>query len=177
MLLFHIYTSVFYNFVRFGSLDERTVAHYTRQIATGIRYLHHNGIIHRDIKGANVMVTSKGLVKLIDFGCAKRHCQELSGGYLSVRGTPYWMAPEVICGHGYGRKSDIWSLGCTIHEMVMTKPPWGELPPEAAMFQIGIGQTVPQLPDHLSHDIKLLYNSCLSRYLLIVKHNTLHVFC
>jgi mitogen-activated protein kinase kinase kinase 19 len=75
MLLFHIYTSVFYNFVRFGSLDERTVAHYTRQIATGIRYLHHNGIIHRDIKGANVMVTSKGLVKLIDFGCAKRHCQ------------------------------------------------------------------------------------------------------
>lgn len=72
------------------------------------------------------MVTTKGIVKLIDFGCAKRYCQDISGGtgMHSVRGTPYWMAPEVICGHGYGRKSDIWSLGCTIHEMAVTKPPW-----------------------------------------------------
>ena len=61
--------------IRFGSLDERTVAHYTRQITHGLEYLHNNGIIHRDIKGANIMVTSKGVVKLIDFGCAKRYCQ------------------------------------------------------------------------------------------------------
>ena len=60
---------------RFGALDERTIAHYTRQIARGLDYLHYNGIIHRDIKGANIMLTSKGVIKLIDFGCAKRYCQ------------------------------------------------------------------------------------------------------
>ena len=70
------------------------------------------------------MVTSRGVVKLIDFGCAKSQCQETGQGAHSVRGTPYWMAPEVICGLGYGRKSDIWSLGCTVHEMATTKPPW-----------------------------------------------------
>lgn len=47
--------------------------------------------------------------------------------------------------------------------MVVTKPPWGELPPEAAMFQIGIGQSIPLLPDHLTADIKQLYTNCLSR--------------
>ena len=111
---------------RFGPLDSRTIAHYTKQITRALLYLHTNGIIHRDIKGANIMVTTKGIVKLIDFGCAKRYCQGIDGGtgMHSVRGTPYWMAPEVICGDGYGRKSDIWSLGCTIHEMAVTKPPW-----------------------------------------------------
>lgn len=56
------------------------------------------------------MVTHKGLVKLIDFGCAKRYCEQIgaSNVFHSVRGTPYWMAPEVICGSGYGRRSDIW---------------------------------------------------------------------
>ena len=109
---------------RFGKLDERTIAHYTKQIARGLCYLHDNGIVHRDIKGANVMVTSKGVVKVIDFGCAKRYLQEKTGFLHSVRGTPYWMAPEVIRGSSYGRKSDIWSLGCTVHEMGTTKPPW-----------------------------------------------------
>ncbi len=59
---------------RFGPLDSHTVSHYTRQITNSLVYLHDNGIIHRDIKGANIMVNSRGVVKLIDFGCAK-NCQ------------------------------------------------------------------------------------------------------
>ena len=62
------------------------------------------------------------------------------------------------------------SLGCTIHEMATTKPPWGELPPEAAMFQIGIGQTVPGLPDHLPSQLKDVFNQCLSRLIFIYYH-------
>lgn len=75
---------MFYYHCRFGALDERTIAHYTRQIARGLSYLHHNGVIHRDIKGANIMVTSKGVVKLIDFGCAKRHCQVVYFNYITL---------------------------------------------------------------------------------------------
>jgi hypothetical protein len=106
---------------RFGPLSDMICSRYTRQIVRALKYLHSNGIVHRDIKGANVMVTQNGVIKLIDFGSAK---QEVAGDLISVRGTPYWMAPEVIRGEGHGRKSDIWSLGCTVHEMATSKPPW-----------------------------------------------------
>ncbi|NXR16278.1 M3K19 kinase, partial [Semnornis frantzii] len=81
----------------------------------------------RDIKGKNVMLMPNGVVKLIDFGCARRlSWVSLSGTQSeilkSVHGTPYWMAPEVINESGYGRKSDIWSIGCTVFEMATGKP-------------------------------------------------------
>uniref|UniRef100_A0A3B4Z6K4 Mitogen-activated protein kinase kinase kinase 19 n=1 Tax=Stegastes partitus TaxID=144197 RepID=A0A3B4Z6K4_9TELE len=95
----------------------------------GVAYLHLNRVIHRDLKGNNVMLMPTGIIKLIDFGCARRlsflnHTASNSGDLLkSVHGTPYWMAPEVINETGYGRKSDIWSVGCTVFEMATGKPP------------------------------------------------------
>jgi serine/threonine protein kinase len=58
-------------------------------------------------------------------------------GFKSVHGTPFWMAPEVIDGKGYGRRSDIWSVGCTVIEMLTTKPPNSQCEPMAALFKIG----------------------------------------
>ena len=79
---------------------------YLTQVLHGLLYLHDQGVIHRDIKGANILTTKDGLVKLADFGVATRTTTGLSDS--SVVGTPYWMAPEVIELAGASTASDIW---------------------------------------------------------------------
>lgn len=83
---------------KFGSFSEPLVKRYTRQILLGLEYLHSHHIIHRDIKGANILVDNAGVVKLADFGASKKMeaLMTTTGGYNSLKGTPYWMAPEVI---------------------------------------------------------------------------------
>lgn len=136
----------------YGALTEFVTRKYTRQILEGVHYLHSNMIVHRDIKGANILRDSSGNVKLGDFGASKRlQTICLSGtGMKSVTGTPYWMSPEVISGEGYGRKADIWSVGCTVVEMLTEKPPWAEFEAMAAIFKIATQPTNPQLPAHVS---------------------------
>ncbi|XP_069472896.1 mitogen-activated protein kinase kinase kinase 2 [Ambystoma mexicanum] len=136
----------------YGALTENVTRKYTRQILEGVYYLHSNMIVHRDIKGANILRDSAGNVKLGDFGASKRlQTICLSGtGMKSVTGTPYWMSPEVISGEGYGRKADIWSVGCTVVEMLTEKPPWAEFEAMAAIFKIATQITNPQLPPHSS---------------------------
>ncbi|XP_058626772.1 mitogen-activated protein kinase kinase kinase 3 isoform X2 [Onychostoma macrolepis] len=136
----------------YGALTENVTRKYTRQILEGMSYLHSNMIVHRDIKGANILRDSAGNVKLGDFGASKRLqtiCMS-STGVRSVTGTPYWMSPEVISGEGYGRKADVWSLGCTVVEMLTEKPPWAEFEAMAAIFKIATQPTNPQLPSHIS---------------------------
>uniref|UniRef100_A0A8D0HIC8 Mitogen-activated protein kinase kinase kinase 2 n=1 Tax=Sphenodon punctatus TaxID=8508 RepID=A0A8D0HIC8_SPHPU len=137
----------------YGALTENVTRRYTRQILEGVHYLHSNMIVHRDIKGANILRDSAGNVKLGDFGASKRlQTICLSGtGMKSVTGTPYWMSPEVISGEGYGRKADIWSVGCTVVEMLTEKPPWAEFEAMAAIFKIATQPTNPQLPPHVSN--------------------------
>jgi len=146
---------------KFGPLTESVIRVYTKQVLTGLEYLHKNGIIHRDIKGANILVDPAGTVKLTDFGCAKA-IRGLQGSNIkSLVGTPYWMAPEVIRNEGYGRSADIWSLGCTIVEMACGRPPWSQEFTElaAAMYHIASSNEIPHIPDSLSsdgHDFLLL---------------------
>ncbi|XP_026150284.1 mitogen-activated protein kinase kinase kinase 19 isoform X2 [Mastacembelus armatus] len=154
---------------RFGPLPERVLALYTHQILEGVAYLHLNRVIHRDLKGNNVMLMPTGVIKLIDFGCARRlsclnHTASNSGDLLkSVHGTPYWMAPEVISETGYGRKSDIWSVGCTVFEMATGKPPLAHMDKMAALFYIGAQRGVmPSLPDRFSEDAKDFVKICLT---------------
>ncbi|XP_030625457.1 mitogen-activated protein kinase kinase kinase 22 [Chanos chanos] len=136
----------------YGALTEKVTRRYTRQILQGVHYLHSNMIVHRDIKGANILRDSSGNVKLGDFGASKRiQTICVSGtGIKSVTGTPYWMSPEVINGEGYGRKADVWSVACTVVEMLTQKPPWAEYEAMAAIFKIATQPTKPNLPDSVS---------------------------
>ncbi|KAM8748980.1 uncharacterized protein map3k19 isoform 4-T4 [Acanthopagrus schlegelii] len=154
---------------RFGPLPEPVLALYTHQILEGVAFLHLNRVIHRDLKGNNVMLMPTGVIKLIDFGCARRlsclnHTASNSGDLLkSVHGTPYWMAPEVISETGYGRKSDIWSVGCTVFEMATGKPPLAHMDKMAALFYIGAQRgLMPSLPDGFSDNAKDFVNICLT---------------
>nr|XP_021497086.1 mitogen-activated protein kinase kinase kinase 19 [Meriones unguiculatus] len=154
---------------RFGPLPEMVFCKYTRQILQGVAYLHENCVVHRDIKGNNVMLMPTGIIKLIDFGCAKRLAWAgLNGTHsdmlTSMRGTPYWMAPEVINESGYGRKSDIWSIGCTVFEMATGKPPLASMDRMAAMFYIGAHRgLMPRLPDRFSEAAVDFVRLCLTR--------------
>ncbi|NXV01911.1 M3K19 kinase, partial [Cettia cetti] len=154
---------------RFGPLPEVVLCKYTKQILQGVAYLHDNCVVHRDIKGSNVMLMPSGVIKLIDFGCARRLAWASRSGtrgelLRSVHGTPYWMAPEVINESGYGRKSDIWSVGCTVFEMATGKPPLASMDRAAAMFYIGArGGLMPALPERFSSAAAEFVHACLTR--------------
>ncbi|XP_050378695.1 mitogen-activated protein kinase kinase kinase YODA [Argentina anserina] len=146
----------------YGQFGEIAIRSYTQQILSGLSYLHTKNTLHRDIKGANILVDPNGRVKLADFGMAKH----ISGHScpLSFKGSPYWMAPEVIKNSsGCNLAVDIWSLGCTVLEMATTKPPWSQYEGVAAMFKIGNSKELPGIPDHLSEEGKNFVRLCLQR--------------
>ncbi|XP_016477982.1 mitogen-activated protein kinase kinase kinase 3-like [Nicotiana tabacum] len=146
----------------YGAFREPVIQNYTRQILSGLSFLHARNTVHRDIKGANILVDPNGEIKLADFGMAK-HITSCSS-VLSFKGSPYWMAPEVVMNtSGYGLPVDIWSLGCTILEMASSKPPWSQYEGVAAIFKIGNSKDFPEIPDHLSNDAKNFIKLCLQR--------------
>ncbi|ODQ64325.1 hypothetical protein NADFUDRAFT_67070 [Nadsonia fulvescens var. elongata DSM 6958] len=132
---------------KFGKFPEPLVARYIRQVLQGLEYLHEQGVIHRDIKGANILTTKDGLVKLADFGVATKISSAL--GDASVVGTPNWMAPEIISLSGATTASDIWSVGCTAIELLTGKPPYNSMNPMGAMFAI-VNDDHPPIPESVS---------------------------
>ena len=104
----------------YGTFKNTVIKNYTKQILNGLAYLHFKGIIHRDLKGGNVLVNNEGIVKLSDFGCAKN----IGSIFKSYAGSIGWMSPEMYKGVSYGRQTDIWSLGCTIYEMCFGTSPF-----------------------------------------------------
>ncbi|KAL4906435.1 hypothetical protein BDW74DRAFT_150347 [Aspergillus multicolor] len=143
----------------FGRFPETLVGVYMSQVLHGLLYLHDQGVIHRDIKGANILTTKEGLVKLADFGVASR-TTGLSES--SVVGTPYWMAPEVIELTGATTASDIWSLGCTVIELLEGKPPYYNLQPMQALFRI-VHDDHPPLPQGASPAVKDFLMQCFQK--------------
>lgn len=146
----------------YGPLGEIAIRSYTEQILSGLAYLHAKNTVHRDIKGANILVDPSGRVKLADFGMAKHITGQSCP--LSFKGSPYWMAPEVIKNPtGCNLAVDIWSLGCTVLEMATGKPPWSQYEGVAALFKIGNSKELPAIPENLSDEGKDFVRLCLQR--------------
>eukprot|EP00898_Chlorokybus_atmophyticus_P007254 jgi/Chlat1/752/Chrsp104S01223 len=147
---------------RFGKFSEDLVRRYTRQVLQGLDYLHCQNIIHRDMKGGNVLISRNGTVKLADFGAAKAFNEStLTNGFKSIRGSVFWMAPEVIKGTGYGRRADIWSVGCTVVEMLTASHPWPEMDNSwSAIFHIAQAKSGPPIPDGVSPTCRDFLERC-----------------
>ena len=159
---------------KFGPCSEALARVYVRQILEGLAHVHARNVVHRDVKGANVLTTKDGVVKLADFGAALRVSPEHERGdadesrsiELDVQGTPYWMAPEAIeardPGKPAGFASDVWSVGCVTLELITGAPPYFDMPPMPAMFAI-VDDKRPPLPERISPDLRDFLKQCFQK--------------
>lgn len=145
---------------KFGAFPESLVAVYIQQVLQGLAYLHEQGVVHRDIKGANILTAKEGVVKLADFGVAAKLTEQ--GGDMSVVGTPYWMAPEVVEMTGLSAASDIWSVGALAIELLTGQPPYFDLHPMSALYKI-VQDERPPLPSDITPDMESFLLLCFQK--------------
>ncbi|KAG2134409.1 Pkinase-domain-containing protein [Suillus bovinus] len=139
----------------YGAFEEPLVKNFVRQILQGLNYLHERDIIHRDIKGANILVDNKGGIKISDFGISKKVDGNLLTGKRmnrpSLQGSVFWMAPEVVKQTAHTSAADIWSVGCLVVEMLTGEHPWAQLTQMQAIFKIG-QSAKPAIPSDISSE-------------------------
>ncbi|AAS53463.1 AFR092Wp [Eremothecium gossypii ATCC 10895] len=149
----------------YGHFDEQLIRFLTTQVLEGLAYLHLRGILHRDMKADNLLLDNDGVCKISDFGISRKSNNIYSNSEMTMRGTVFWMAPEMVdTTQGYSAKVDIWSLGCVVLEMFAGKRPWSNLEVVAAMFQIGKSKSAPPIPEdtlpHISQDGRAFLDDC-----------------
>lgn len=145
----------------YGPFEEPLIRNFIRQVLIGLAYLHGEDIIHRDIKGANILIDIKGTVKISDFGISKKINRETEDNpqdkkasrRASLQGSVYWMAPEVVKQTAYTKKADIWSVGCLVVEMFTGKHPFPNFTQMQAIFKIGT-HICPSIPEWATDEAK-----------------------
>eukprot|EP00009_Paramoeba_aestuarina_P008266 CAMPEP_0201525550 /NCGR_PEP_ID=MMETSP0161_2-20130828/28632_1 /ASSEMBLY_ACC=CAM_ASM_000251 /TAXON_ID=180227 /ORGANISM="Neoparamoeba aestuarina, Strain SoJaBio B1-5/56/2" /LENGTH=517 /DNA_ID=CAMNT_0047925519 /DNA_START=90 /DNA_END=1643 /DNA_ORIENTATION=- len=144
-------------------MNEAQIALVCAETLKALCYVHSLHRIHRDIKSDNILLNDSGEVKVADFGYAAQLTQQQQKRN-TVVGTPYWMAPELIRGHDYGVKVDIWSLGIMAMEMAEGEPPYMEFPPLRALFLITT-KGIPELkePNKWSPEFRSFVSMCLNK--------------
>ncbi|RNF04256.1 putative protein kinase [Trypanosoma rangeli] len=151
----------------FGPFQEKQASIYTRQMLEGLSYLHSKNIMHRDLKGDNLLVDPNGTLKISDFGTAKDLLD--SNAPSALAGTAYFMSPEVILSQNVGLKSDVWSVGCCVIEMLTGTPPFSKVKTQYATMMLVAetqGELFPNmLPKgyHFSSAVMAFLQRCLWR--------------
>ncbi|TFY81268.1 hypothetical protein EWM64_g2746 [Hericium alpestre] len=146
----------------FGKLNERLVASYVVKILERLHYLHQSDIVHCDFKAANIITMKNGDVKLSDFGVSL-NLRAMEREIKDVAGTPNWMAPEVIELKGASTKSDIWSLACTVIELLTGRPPYGDVANAmTVMFRI-VEDEMPPIPEGCSPALVDFLKLCFNK--------------
>ncbi|KAG0231087.1 hypothetical protein BGW42_000504 [Actinomortierella wolfii] len=153
--------SLFTTLKAFGTFPEKLVVAYVVKILEGLVYLHGKEVVHCDLKAANILTTKNGNVKLSDFGVSL-NMKVKESDFGAVAGTPNWMAPEVIELKGASPASDIWSLGCTIIEMLTGRPPYADLLAMTTLFRI-VEDDRPPLPNNISADLLDFLCQCFQK--------------
>lgn len=154
-----------------NGLGENWVIPIVREVAEGIMWVHKVGLIHRDIKAANVLITEQGSLQLCDFGVAGIAEGKLSQDKrTTIIGTPHWMAPELLLapqGASYGKEIDIWAFGALIFEIATGAPPHvknGLLTMDAIIQSLESAENAPRLEgDQYSDELKDIIACCLER--------------
>ncbi|KAJ3240727.1 putative protein serine/threonine kinase [Chytriomyces hyalinus] len=147
--------------IKLYPLSEDLIAIILRETLQGIHYIHSQGMIHRDLKAANLLLTDTGHVKLADFGVSAQVTATITKKN-TFCGTPYWMAPEVIVRSAYNSKTDIWSLGITGIELATGLPPHANLHPMKVLFLIPKNDPPRLNPQRFSPSFQDFVAKCLT---------------